>query len=91
LRNHQTNSDLNRQKSLPDPSPFSQPIFIRSPIVENGVPDYSAPERSKGGEKTMKTILGARIEFNPQRDVLGKMIERNRNGFNNHPAGLKVL
>ena len=39
----------------------------------------------------MKTILGARIEFNPQRDVLGKMIKRNRNGFNNHPAGLKVL
>ncbi len=38
----------------------------------------------------MKTILGARIEFNPQRDILGKTIERNRNGFN-HPAGLKGL
>ena len=38
----------------------------------------------------MKTILGARIEFNPQRDILGKTIERNQNGFN-HPAGLKGL
>jgi len=90
LRNHQTNSDLNRQTSLLEPSPFSQPIFIRNPIVENYVPDYPDLERNTGGGKTMKAILGARIEFNPQRDILGKTIERNRNGFN-HPAGLKGL
>lgn len=28
----------------------------------------------------MNTILNERIEFNPQRDVLGKTIERNGNG-----------
>lgn len=30
----------------------------------------------------MKTMFGARIEFNPQRDILGRAIERNRSGFN---------
>jgi hypothetical protein len=31
-----------------------------------------------------------RIEFSPQRDILGKTIERNRTG-RHHPAGLKDL
>lgn len=29
----------------------------------------------------MNTILNERIEFNPQQDVLGKTIARNRNGW----------
>jgi len=36
----------------------------------------------------MNTIFNERIEFNPQQDVLGKMIERNRNGWR-HRAVLK--
>ncbi len=36
----------------------------------------------------MDTILNERIEFSPQRYVLGKTIERNRNGWQ-HRAVLK--
>jgi hypothetical protein len=38
----------------------------------------------------MKTNLKERIEFNPQRDLMGKTIERNRTGFNHLavPKGL---
>jgi len=36
----------------------------------------------------MNTIFNERIEFNPQQDVLGKTIERNRNGWR-HRAVLK--
>jgi hypothetical protein len=38
----------------------------------------------------MKTDLDRRIEFNPQKDILGKTIERNRAGFN-HLRGPKGL
>jgi len=38
----------------------------------------------------MTTISNERIEFNPQRDILGKTIERNRTG-RFHMAGLKGL
>jgi len=38
----------------------------------------------------MTTILNERIEFNPQRDILGKTIERNWTS-RHHPAGLKEL
>ena len=38
----------------------------------------------------MKTIFNKRIEFNPQKDILGKMIERNRTSLN-HLAGPKGL
>jgi hypothetical protein len=34
----------------------------------------------------MKTILKERIEFNPQKDILGKTIERNRTRFNHLAA-----
>jgi len=38
----------------------------------------------------MKTSLRERIEFNPQKDILGKTIERNRTGYNHLavPKGL---
>jgi len=36
----------------------------------------------------MTTILNVRVEFNPQRDILGKTIERNRTS-RHHLAGLK--
>jgi hypothetical protein len=38
----------------------------------------------------MTTISNERIEFSPQRDILGKTIERNRTS-RNHLAGLKGL
>jgi hypothetical protein len=38
----------------------------------------------------MTTILKEKIEFNPQKDLLGKTIERNRAGHG-HPAGPKGL
>jgi hypothetical protein len=48
-------------------------------------------ERERKGErKAMKTRLNEKIEFNPQKDLLGKTIERNRTGHG-HPAGLKGL
>ncbi len=36
------------------------------------------------------TTINEKIEFNPQRDILGKTIERNRTGLH-HMAGLKGL
>jgi len=36
------------------------------------------------------TTISEKIEFNPQRDILGKTIERNRAG-RFHVAGLKGL
>jgi hypothetical protein len=36
------------------------------------------------------TIINQKIEFNPQRDILGKTIERNRTSPH-HMAGLKGL
>ena len=38
----------------------------------------------------MKTDLNRRIEFNPQKDILGKTIERNRTSLN-HLTGPKGL
>jgi len=38
----------------------------------------------------MTTIGTQRIEFNPERDILGKTIERNRTS-RHHMAGLKGL
>jgi hypothetical protein len=38
----------------------------------------------------MNTIIHKRIEFNPQKDILGKTIERNRTGLN-HLGGPKGL
>jgi len=38
----------------------------------------------------MTTIGTQRIEFNPERNILGKTIERNRTSFH-HIAGLKEL
>lgn len=36
------------------------------------------------------TTINEKIEFNPQRDILGKTIERNRTS-RNHMVGLKGL
>ena len=36
------------------------------------------------------TTINQKIEFNPQRDILGKTIERNRTSLH-HMAGLKGL
>ncbi len=36
------------------------------------------------------TTINEKIEFNPQRDILGKTIERNRTSLH-HMAGLKGL
>ncbi len=38
----------------------------------------------------MTTTSNERIEFSPQRDILGKTIERNRTSLH-HMAGLKGL
>jgi len=47
-------------------------------------------ERERGGIKAMTTIINERIEFNPQRDILGKTTERNRTS-RYHLAGLKGI
>jgi hypothetical protein len=36
------------------------------------------------------TTINQKVEFNPQRDILGKTIERNGTGLH-HMAGLKGL
>jgi hypothetical protein len=46
------------------------------------------PKERERRQKTMTTRGIQRIEFRPERDILGKTIERNTTGFH-HLAGLK--
>ena len=52
--------------------------------------NVASKEGKKGGLETMNVMQKGKIEFNPQKDLLGKAIERNRTGH--HPmTGLKGL
>jgi hypothetical protein len=52
--------------------------------------DSKEGERRKGDQKTMNIILKGKVEFNPQKDLMGKTIERYR--INHHQvAGLRGI
>jgi hypothetical protein len=68
--------------SLPLKTSFSHFTFSIPLIVKKRPFDYLRAERNNERRtETMNTILKERIEFNPQHDVLGKTIERNKNGW----------
>ncbi len=52
--------------------------------------DSKEGEKREGEANIMNVILKGKVEFNPQTDILGKTIERNRTSHR-HQAGLKGL
>ena len=66
---------------LRDNPPPSHRLFIPSPIVKKHVLPYPMIERRKEiteGGANMTMTRDERVEFNPQKGLLGWMVERNR-------------